>query len=109
MKVAKLASQAGTALSAFFIVLLSNALILVIALLPLLGDHALTVPAYNYARETWITAFVLLIYSAGVPGFGWYWQRPQRRTARLIGMTLGVSPVIVIALRFLHHLTFGTS
>ena len=85
----------GTALLTTVVVLLADLPVLAIAVFPLLEEHG--GPNYSYAGEySWLLS-VSFLYLAGALALGLHWQRRYQRTARLVGIGLGVLPVLALA------------
>ena len=75
------------------------------SMMPLMGHSV--IPGYNYLRETRLAVIVLLAYAFIVVGLGFYWYRRQQRTARLVGMLVGLLPVVVVAWQYIVQLLEG--
>ena len=88
----------GTTLLTTALVLLTDLPVLIIAVFPFMGDPS--DPNYSYAGEySWLLV-ILVAYAASALALGWYWQRRYRRTARFIGIGLGILPILIIAGKF---------
>lgn len=92
----------GTGLLVFFLVLVVDVPVVLGAMIPLMGDSSIV--GYKYMRETRIAASMLLVYALLVLGLGYYWYRTQQRTARLVGMLVGLLPVLIIAWQYIIQL-----
>ncbi len=84
------------AFAAFLLVLLADAFVVTVAFMFMMGDHADTVPKYNYSTETWFAISILFVYSVIVLSLGIYWRRTRKLTARFVGIILGLSPIIIL-------------
>jgi len=88
----------GKAALTTVLVLLTNLPVLVAAIFPFMGDPADS--NYSFAREySWLLS-ILLLYAGSTLALGLYWQRRYRRTARFIGIIIGILPVLAIASGF---------
>lgn len=95
----------GTGLIVLLLVLVVDVPVIIGASMPLMGHSV--IPGYKYIRETRMTVGVLLVYTLIVLALGLYWYRTQQRTARLVGMLLGLIPVAIIAWQFIVQLLEG--